>query len=138
MGYKKTRWPSLRSAAEYRFALQGKGTLCMRSASIDVYFSPKQLSVNSVSSSAYACLGLIVSKRCYARAVDRNRAKRIFREYARQLPCREAGFDIIFRMKKPFAPLTLPSVSAVLNTLLLQACARMELSPFIDEHFLLP
>jgi hypothetical protein len=41
-------------------------------------------------------------------------------------------------MKKPFAPLTLPSVSAVLNTLLLQACARMELSPFIDEHFLLP
>ena len=54
-----------------------------------------QVSANGLS---FARLGLIVPKRALARAVDRNRARRLFREWFRNHQGRFGGRDLLVRV----------------------------------------
>lgn len=50
-------------------------------------------------------LGLIVSKRVFPRAVDRNRAKRVLREWFRDHQIRLGSRDILIRLTARNVPL---------------------------------
>ena len=58
---------------------------------LDLYARPNGLEL--------ARLGLVVPKRVLARAVDRNRVKRILREAFRQQQTALNGLDVIFRLR---------------------------------------
>jgi ribonuclease P protein component len=49
---------------------------------------------------AHARLGIIASKRVAARAVDRNRAKRLVREAFRKMRHRLGGVDVVVRLRR--------------------------------------
>ena len=51
-------------------------------------------------------LGLIVPKRVFPRAVDRNRAKRVLREWFRDHQIRLGSRDILIRLTARNVPLT--------------------------------
>jgi ribonuclease P protein component len=51
-----------------------------------------------------ARIGIIASKRVAARAVDRNRAKRLVREAFRKLRHRLGGIDVVVQLKRCPAP----------------------------------
>lgn len=106
------RLASLKNANDYRDVLQGAATLRARSSHIDIFLHPRLEGYR---------LGLIVSKRCYRRAVDRNRAKRLFREYARLHLRGYLPMDAVVRLKRPLESLTLSTISAYLDALLLKA-----------------
>ncbi len=105
------RISSLKTASEYQGILQSANTQRVRSMHMDLFFHPR--------SEGYR-LGLIVSKRCYPRAVDRNRAKRLFREYARIYFRALPPMDAVLRLKQPLKPLTLHSISSYIQTLLVR------------------
>ncbi|MES2206466.1 MAG: ribonuclease P protein component [Pseudomonadota bacterium] len=105
------RISSLKNASEYQGVLQNAKTQRVRSMHMDLFFHPR--------SEGYR-LGLIVSKRCYPRAVDRNRAKRLFREYARIYFRALPPMDAVLRLKQPLKPLTLQSISSYIQTLLVR------------------
>jgi ribonuclease P protein component len=58
---------------------------------MDLYARPSGL--------AYPRLGLVVPKKVLARAVDRNRVKRILREVFRLMQAEISGLDVIIRLK---------------------------------------
>jgi ribonuclease P protein component len=70
---------------------------------------------------AYARLGLAVPKRLLARAVDRNRVKRLVRERFRLSQAAIAGHDWMVRLVK--APVVRTEVSADIETLFREANA---------------
>jgi ribonuclease P protein component len=65
---------------------------------LDLYARPNDL--------AFPRLGLVVPKRILARAVDRNRVRRILREAFRLAQAGLGGLDVIFRLRpaSPGAP----------------------------------
>jgi len=103
---------SLKNAGDYRRILQGSDTLRIRSTYIELFLHPRLEGHR---------LGLIVSKRCYPRAVDRNRAKRLLREYARLHLRAYPAMDMVVRVKRPMESLALPALSTYLDALLLKA-----------------
>jgi len=89
----------LRRAERYRKAQRLAGTAidrllastrARRTGAISVQVGPNGL--------AYPRLGLIVPKRVLARAVDRNRAKRILRDWFRRNQVRLGGKDLLVRL----------------------------------------
>lgn len=103
---------SLKSASDYRNVLQGVNTLRVRSVYIDLFLHPRLEGHR---------LGLIVSKRCYPRAVDRNRTKRLLREYARLHLRSYPAVDMVVRVKRPLESLTLSALTPYLDKLLSKA-----------------
>lgn len=63
----------------------------LRGINLDIFFSQNGL--------RYPRLGLVVPKKVLARAVDRNRAKRILREAFRLGQTNLGGLDVIVRVK---------------------------------------
>ncbi len=64
---------------------------------------------------AFARLGLIVPKRCVAKAHDRNRVKRVIREAFRHRAHDLAPYDIVVRVR---GPVTEPSLQENIDWLL--------------------
>lgn len=53
---------------------------------------------------AFARLAQIVPKRFAARAVDRNRVRRVVREGFRLRQAKWSGYDCVFRLRAPYDP----------------------------------
>ena len=73
---------------------------------------------------AHARIGIIASKRIAARAVDRNRAKRLVREAFRRLRHRLAGVDVVVQLKRCPAPGRGAAVGAEIAKLLEDLATR--------------
>lgn len=58
---------------------------------MDIHFGPNGL--------AMARLGMVVPKKVWARAVDRNRIRRLLREAFRHDQARLVGHDVVIRVK---------------------------------------
>ena len=71
----------------------------------------------------YPRLGMIVPKRAHGRAVDRNKIKRIIREWFRTNQPRLAGRDWIVRL----------GLDGETSTVLNQGCLRLELDRLTPE-----
>jgi ribonuclease P protein component len=96
----------LTSAERYRKAqrLRGEaitrilaGTRLRRSGSISVQIKPNGLE--------YSRLGLVVAKRILPRAVDRNRARRLIREWFRRKQTEFPAQDLLVRLSNRPTPL---------------------------------
>lgn len=73
---------------------------------------------------AHARIGIIASKRVAARAVDRNRAKRLVREAFRRLRHRLGGVDVVVQLKRCPAPGRAAAVGAEIAKLLEDLATR--------------
>ncbi|MDR3395831.1 MAG: ribonuclease P protein component [Parasulfuritortus sp.] len=83
-------WDSkLRKADEFSSVFRFKRVL--REAHLDIFFRQNGLD--------HSRLGLVVSKRVLARAVDRNRTKRVIREAFRLSQHELGGLDVVVRVK---------------------------------------
>ena len=71
-----------------------------------------------------ARIGIIASKRVAARAVDRNRAKRLVREAFRKLRHRLGGVDVVVQLKRCPAPGRDAAAGAEIAKLLEELAAR--------------
>ena len=86
------RTSRIKLASEIRSVLRNGNSV--RNQTITVYVQER----NSKTGSR---LGIIVSKRVFKKAVDRNRVKRIVREFFRTSCCRtRIGYDVIVRFVK--------------------------------------
>ena len=103
---------SLKNSRAFQNILQNSKTLRIRSRTVDLFL---ELNVQDYR------LGLIVSKRCYKRAVDRNRAKRLFREYVRLNLRSYPPLLLVIRLKQPLESLTFAPIATLLDSLLLKA-----------------
>ena len=72
----------------------------------------------------HARIGIIVSKRVAARAVDRNRAKRLVREAFRKLRHRLGGVDVVVQLKRCPARGSDAAAAAEIARLLEELAAR--------------
>jgi ribonuclease P protein component len=72
----------------------------------------------------HARIGIIASKRVAARAVDRNRAKRLVREAFRKLRHRLGGVDVVVQLKRCLARGRDAAAGAEIARLLEELAAR--------------
>jgi ribonuclease P protein component len=106
------RIPSLKNSAAFQTVLHDSKTLRLRSRWVDLFISQGREA---------HCLGLVVSKRCYKRAVDRNRVKRLFKEYIRLNVRKYPSIAVIIRLKQPLEALTFEAVASILDELFFKA-----------------
>ncbi len=57
-------------------------------------------------------MGFVVGRRALRRAVDRNRLKRLLREFIRACNADIRAFDLVIRLKRPVTRQALPEVAA--------------------------
>jgi ribonuclease P protein component len=57
-------------------------------------------------------VGFVVGRKVLPRAVDRNRLKRMLREFLRAARSDLAAFDVVIRLKRPVARDALPEVAS--------------------------
>jgi ribonuclease P protein component len=69
-------------------------------------------------------VGFVVGRKTMRRAVDRNRLKRIMREFVRASRSDLARLDVVIRVKKPVTRDTLAQAAEEAVTLIRQALAR--------------
>ena len=74
-----------------------------------------------------ARVGIIASKRVAARAVDRNRAKRLVREAFRKVRHRLGGLDVVVRLRR--CPAKTHEAAAEINRLLEELAAKGPAGP---------
>lgn len=55
--------------------------------------------------------GFVVGRKALRRAVDRNRLKRLLREFLRTASARVCNFDLVIRLKRPIAPAAVPEAA---------------------------
>ena len=69
-------------------------------------------------------VGFVVGRKAMRRAVDRNRLKRIMREFVRTSRSELAGLDLVIRVKRPVTRDTLAQAAEEAVALIGQALAR--------------
>ena len=66
-------------------------------------------------------VGFVVGRKALTRAVDRNRLKRMLREFLRAARLDVSAFDMVIRLKRPVAREALPEVASEAAALIREA-----------------
>ena len=80
--------------------------------------------VTAPAASSTGRAGFVVSRKALRRAVDRNRLKRIVREFLRASRPALSAFDVVIRLKRPIGPQQVPAAAAEAIALVGLAVAR--------------